>query len=65
MPEICLTGVLAVAAVALVIPFLLGLEIVAGVAIGPSGFGLFEVDLPLQVLALLGPAFLLFWRDWR
>ncbi len=71
MPEISLTGVLVVAAVAFTVPFLLGLapslrlpavvlEIVAGVAIGPSGFGLVEVDLPLEVLALLGLAFLLF-----
>jgi Kef-type K+ transport system membrane component KefB len=71
MPEISLTGVLVVAAVAFTVPFLLGLapalrlpavvlEIVAGVAIGPSGFGLVEMDLPLQVLALLGLAFLLF-----
>lgn len=71
MPEISLTGVLVVAAVAFTVPFLLGLapalrlpavvlEIVAGVAIGPSGFGLVEVDLPLEVLSLLGLAFLLF-----
>src|SRR5918998_631617 len=71
MPEISLTGVLVVAAVAFAVPFLLGLapslrlpavvlEIVAGVAIGRSGFGVVEVDLPLQVLALLGLAFLLF-----
>ena len=71
MPEISLTGVLVVAAVAFTVLFLLGLapalrlpavalEIVAGVAIGPSGFGLVEVDLPLEVLALLGLAFLLF-----
>ena len=71
MPEISLTGVLVVAAVAFTVPFLLGLapslrlpavvlEIVAGVAIGPSGFGLVEVDLPLEVLALLGLALLLF-----
>ena len=64
MPEISLTGVLVVAAVAFTVPFLLGLaqalrlpavalEIVAGVAIGPPGFGLVEVDLPLEVLALL------------
>jgi hypothetical protein len=48
MPEISLSGVFIVAAVAFAIPFLLGLapalrpavvlEIVAGVAIGPSRF---------------------------
>ena len=36
------------------------LEIVAGIVIGPAILGLVEVDLPLQVLALLGLAFLLF-----
>jgi Kef-type K+ transport system membrane component KefB len=71
MSEISLTGVLIVAAVAFAVPLGLGLlpsirlpsvvlEIVAGIVIGPSVFGLVEVDLPLQVLALLGLAFLLF-----
>ncbi len=71
MPEISLTGVLIVAAVAFAVPLGLGLvpslrlpsvvlEIVAGILIGPAVFGLVEVDLPLQVLALLGLAFLLF-----
>jgi Kef-type K+ transport system membrane component KefB len=36
------------------------LEIVAGIAVGPSGFGWVEVDVPIQVLSLLGLAFLLF-----
>ena len=71
MPEISLTGVLVVAAVAFTVPFLLGLapglrlpavvlEIVVGVAIGPSGLGVVEVDMKLEILALLGLAFLLF-----
>ncbi|MDQ3927135.1 MAG: cation:proton antiporter, partial [Actinomycetota bacterium] len=71
MPEISLTGVLIVAAVAFAVPLGLGLvpslrlpsvvlEIVVGILIGPAVFGLVEVDLPLQVLALLGLAFLLF-----
>ena len=71
MPEISLTGVLVVAAIAFVVPLLLGLfpslrlpsvvvEIVAGIVIGPAVLGLVEVDLPLQVLALIGLAFLLF-----
>src|SRR5919107_905755 len=71
VPEISLTGVLPVAAIAFVVPLLLGLvpslripsvvlEIIAGIAIGPAVLGLVEVDLPLQVLALLGLAFLLF-----
>src|SRR3712207_4667371 len=71
MSEISLTGVLAVAAIAFLMPLVLGLvpslrlpsvvlEIVAGIVIGPAILGLVEVDLPLQVLALLGLAFLLF-----
>jgi Kef-type K+ transport system membrane component KefB len=71
MPDISLTGVLVVAAIAFVLPLGLGLvpsvripsvvlEIAAGILIGPAVLGLVEVDLPLQVLALLGLAFLLF-----
>jgi len=36
------------------------LEIVAGIAVGLQGFGWVEIDLPVQILALLGLAFLLF-----
>src|SRR5262249_61172533 len=36
------------------------LEIVGGIIIGPSGFGWVRVDLPVQILALFGLAFLLF-----
>ena len=71
MAEISLTGVLPVAAIAFLMPLVLGLvpslrlpsvvlEIVAGIVIGPAILGFVEVDLPLQVLALLGLAFLLF-----
>jgi Kef-type K+ transport system membrane component KefB len=71
MTDISLTGVLIVAAIAFAVPLVLGLaptlhlpsvvlEIVAGIVIGPAILGLVEVDLPLQVLALLGLAFLLF-----
>ena len=60
-----------VAAVAFAAPLALGLiprlqlpavvlEIVLGIAIGPSGLGWVTYDLPVQVLALLGLAFLLF-----
>ena len=70
MPDISLTGLVIVAAIAFVVPLGLGLapavripsvvlEIVAGILIGPAVLGLVEVDLPLQVLALLGLAFLL------
>src|SRR5918997_1972597 len=68
--EISLTGVLAVAAIGFTVPLVLALaptlhlpsvvlEIVAGIVIGPAILDLVEVDLPLQVLALLGLAFLL------
>ena len=71
MPGISLTSILVVAAVAFVVPLGLGLfpsvrvpsvvlEILAGVLIGPAVLGLVEVDLPLEVLALVGLAFLLF-----
>src|SRR5215212_6266447 len=71
MADISLADVLIVAAIAFTVPLLLGLapalhlpsavlEIVAGIVIGPASLGLVEVDLPLQVLALLGLAFLLF-----
>jgi Kef-type K+ transport system membrane component KefB len=36
------------------------LEIVAGIAVGPSGFGLVTPDVPVTVLALVGLSFLLF-----
>src|ERR687895_226668 len=62
---------LLVAAVAFTAPFLLGLkpslrlpsvvlEIVAGIVIGPSVLGLVEVDPTLEVIALVGLAFVLF-----
>jgi Kef-type K+ transport system membrane component KefB len=71
MADISLTGVLVVAAIAFTVPLVLGLaptlhvpsvvlEIVAGIVIGPAILGFVEVDLPLQILALLGLAFLLF-----
>src|SRR5215204_5995972 len=71
MPEISLVSVLIVAAVAFVVPLALGLipalripsvviEIVAGIIIGPAVLGLVAVDEPLQFMALMGLAFLLF-----
>jgi Kef-type K+ transport system membrane component KefB len=70
MPDISLIGLVIVAAIAFLMPLGLGLvpsvripsvvlEIAAGIVIGPAVLGLVEVDLPLQVLALLGLAFLL------
>jgi Kef-type K+ transport system membrane component KefB len=71
MPAVSFVNLLAVAAVALAAPLLLGLfprlrlpgvvvEIVAGIVIGPAGLGWVRADLPVQVLAILGLAFLLF-----
>ena len=71
MTDLHFGGVLLVAAVAFASPFLLGLaprlrlpsvvlEIVAGIVIGPAVLGWVSIDPPLQVLSLIGPAFLLF-----
>ena len=71
MPDVDFVNLLAVMLVALGAPLLLGfvpslrmpavvLEIVAGVVFGPSVLGWVEVDLVVEVLALLGLAFLLF-----
>jgi Kef-type K+ transport system membrane component KefB len=71
VPEVSLTGLVLVAAVAFLAPFLLGLapklrlpavvlEILAGIAIGPSGLGWVEPDVAIEVLAVLGLAMLLF-----
>jgi Kef-type K+ transport system membrane component KefB len=71
MPDVQFTNMLAVALVALLAPLVLGLapalrmpavvlEIVAGVVVGPSGLGWVDIDLPIQIVALLGLAFLLF-----
>src|SRR5829696_1561241 len=65
------TNLLLVCAVAFAAPLLLGLfprvqlpsvvlEIVAGIVIGPSVLGLAEVDASVEVIALLGLAFVLF-----
>jgi Kef-type K+ transport system membrane component KefB len=62
---------LLVAAVAFAAPFLLGLkpslrlpsvvlEIIAGIVVGPSVLGLVELDQTLEVIALIGLAFVLF-----
>jgi Kef-type K+ transport system membrane component KefB len=71
MEEPSFTSLLIVVAVAFGAPLLLGLfprvrlpavvlEIVAGIVIGPSGLGWVEVDVTIEVLALIGLAFLLF-----
>jgi len=64
-------NLLIVAAVALAAPFLLGLrpsvrlpsvvlEIIAGIVVGPSVLGIAEVDQSLDVITLVGLAFVLF-----
>src|SRR6185312_787034 len=71
MPDVSFTNLLVVAAVAVSAPKTVGfaprlripavvLEIICGIIIGPSGFGWVRVDLPVQILALFGLAFLLF-----
>lgn len=71
MPEVSFTNLVLVAAIAFGAPLLLGLvprlrlpavvlEIVAGIAIGPSVLGWIEADLVVQILAVVGLAFLLF-----
>src|SRR5947208_16003935 len=71
MPDVEFTNLFAVALIALLAPLLLGLaprlrvpavvlEIVAGIVVGPYGLGLVKVDLPLQIVSLLGLGFLLF-----
>src|SRR5215216_2246548 len=71
MDEPGFSGLLIVMAVAFAAPFLLGLaprvrlpsvvfEIVAGIVIGPSVLGWVKVDQTIEVLAIVGLAFLLF-----
>lgn len=71
MTELHFTNLLIVVAAAFAVPLLLGLaprvrlpavvlEIVAGIVIGPAGLGWVEIDAPIDVLALIGLAFLLF-----
>lgn len=71
MTTLSFGNLLVVAAIAVAAPLLLGLvpslrvpavvlEIVAGIVVGPAGFGWVEVDVPVEVLALIGLAFLLF-----
>ena len=64
-------GLLIVALIAVAAPLLVGLvpavrvpavvlEIVAGIVVGPSGFGWVELDLPIEILSVIGLSFLLF-----
>jgi Kef-type K+ transport system membrane component KefB len=69
--EFTLFNLLLVAAVAFGIPYVLGLfprvrlpsavvEVIAGVVLGPSVLGWIELDIPVEIMATLGVAFLLF-----
>jgi Kef-type K+ transport system membrane component KefB len=71
MPEITFDNLVIVSAVAFGVPLALGLapklrlpaivlEIVVGIVIGPSGLGWVEVDAAVELMALIGLAFLLF-----
>ena len=71
MPDVSFGNLVAVSAIAFLAPLLLGffprvrvpsvvVEIVAGIVVGPSVLGWIRADLPVQVVALLGLAFLLF-----
>ena len=62
--RLALAAPLVVALVPTVLPALrlpaVVVEIVVGVVLGPSVLGVVEADLPVQVLAVIGLAFLLF-----
>jgi len=71
VPEVSFLGLVTVSAVAFLVPLTLGLnprlrlpsvvlEIVAGIVIGPSGFGWVDPDLPIAILSVMGLGFLLF-----
>jgi Kef-type K+ transport system membrane component KefB len=71
VPAVSFTNVLIISAIAVLAPLTVGflpwlrvpavvLEIVAGIIVGPSVLGWVRVDLPVQILALFGLAFLLF-----
>lgn len=71
MPDVDFDNLLGVLVIAFLAPLVLGflprlqvpavvLEIVLGVIVGPSGLGWLEVDLTVQIVALLGLAMLLF-----
>ncbi|HEV2785995.1 MAG TPA: cation:proton antiporter, partial [Solirubrobacteraceae bacterium] len=68
--ELGFVNLLVVAAIALAAPLALGLtpglrmpavvaEIVLGIAVGPHGLGWVQIDTPVEVVSLLGLAFLL------
>jgi Kef-type K+ transport system membrane component KefB len=71
MPDVSFGNLLAVSAIAVLAPLVVGffprlrvpaivLEIIGGIIVGPSVLGWVHIDLPVQILALFGLAFLLF-----
>src|SRR5690242_17841908 len=71
MPDVSFDNLLIISVIAVLAPLCAGalprlripavvLEIVAGIAVGPTGLGWVKVDLPVQILSLFGLAFLLF-----
>ncbi len=71
MPETDFVNLLIILAIAVLAPLSLGfvprlrvpavvLEIVLGIVVGPAGLGWVEVDLVVEIVSLLGLAFLLF-----
>ncbi|MDX6678833.1 MAG: hypothetical protein QOE31_2885 [Solirubrobacteraceae bacterium] len=71
MEELGFVNLLVVAAIAFCAPLALGLlpglrvpavvaEIGLGIAVGPNGLGWVEIDAPVEIVSLLGLAFLLF-----
>lgn len=71
MPDVEFTNLFATMLIAVTAPLILGLapslripavvlEIVVGIVVGPSVLGWVEIDLPVQIIALVGLAFLLF-----
>src|SRR6266567_4483782 len=70
MPDVSFGNLLVISVIALLAPLLIGfaprlrlpavvLEIVAGIVVGPSVLGWVHLDLPVQILAVVGLAFLL------
>src|SRR6266513_3604139 len=71
MPDVSFINLLIIVTVAVLAPLAVGffprlripaivLEIIGGIIIGPSVLGWVQADLPVQILALFGLAFLLF-----
>jgi Kef-type K+ transport system membrane component KefB len=71
MPTISFNGVLIIAAIAVLVPVVLGLlpmvplpgavlEVIAGIVVGPSVLGWVHIDAPVEVLSDLGLGMLLF-----